>query len=213
MTKKDKDSLILLGVLIAIITFIVVVYYSTRYLDFRIIIGIFAILSIISCGMIITRYTELYGVSLGFPGWIPILNGIFAYPRSLAMILVVMIAMIITVGVFAALPADVYLTIMSEITAMRAKDRMVVLLLLLCNMLYVLYTVGLCMIMHDVKLMLTEATGLKRPGLESVNYVLLFIPLIAVASYGVLLSQINQLKNFNYSVGEVEKQNNKYSEV
>lgn len=212
LNKKDKDNLIILGTLVAIIAICFASYHFTRIVAMKWIVLVYILATVVELGVISTKYLRVYGVESTLVGWVPIINCINTFPGGVAMALLIDCAALLTCLVLQFLPKDFLIKIMGAQTSMWFYDRLTFGMLLGMFAFFVIMGVGYSAIYRDVRKMVREATGYTSPKLECVNYPLFFFPLVATMGYASLITALNRLEAFNYSAVEVEE-NTSFREV
>lgn len=212
ISKKDKDSLIMLAVLLALVAFVFITYKTTRLIPMKYIIAIYIAATVYCWGAISTKYLKVYGAGNSVIAWIPIVNCINTFSTGAAITLLISIVALAVAVVVQLIPSDVLYKVLGQTNSLGFFDLMQRLTIFTLIIFMVVLGIGYCGIYRDVKRMLKECTGLARPKTELITYVLLFIPLISVMGYATIISNLKQLEFLHYS--EVEKEENtSYTEV
>lgn len=213
LNKKDKNNLIILLVLVAMLAYIVFIYKTTRLIPFKWIIVIYAVATVMCMGLISSKYLKMYGINGGVVAWIPIVNCINTFPAGVAIALIVVCVLIALLMVIQLIPVDILLKVIEEQTIIWFYDRTTFFLVCVIMLLFLILGAGYCAVLKDVRAMLFSATGLRRPKAETVSYLLLFIPIIAVMGYATIISGLNQLNMLNYSAVERQEEKTRFDEV
>lgn len=199
LSKKDRDKLLILASMIAFVSIVIFVFHTTRRVPLYW-IGLFYMAVTLICFAAITKkYLKLYGMNAGAAAYIPVINCINTFPKGIAFAVIVSVGLTIVLGIFAFVPAEILLKFMSERAAMNYDGRVMYVFYLGIFISFALVGAGYCAVYHDVRRMLTAATGLTRPKMECVNYPLLLIPMLSVLGYANILMGLNQLQMLHYS--------------
>lgn len=213
ISKSDKNRLIILAVFLTMILITVFAYFFTRHIPFKWIVAVFCIATVACWGVIAKKYLSIYGYDYGILAWIPIVNCLNIFSPGVAICLICFIVLAVLCVVLQFLPADLLLSVLGEQHAMWFFDRASFISVVALFVVFIVIGAGFFGVYRDVRRMYTEATGLTRPKMECVNYVLLFIPLFAVLGYSSVIGLLNQLKAFGYKEGEQTKDDLELNEV
>lgn len=205
LSNKDRDNLIIVGVLIGIVLLVVFFYNTTRFLPLKWIGVICCVMTCVLFALITKKYLELYRLDAGIATYIPLINCINIFPRSIALLLCIDMACCLVSGLITFIPADILMRFMNSHTAMNVGGVSLSVLYVAVYVMFVVLGAGFCSVYHDVRRMLHEATGIKRPKLDFINYPLMFLPVISVLGLSSILSGLSTLQRYGYHEGEVEE--------
>lgn len=206
LSNKDRDNLIIVGVLVGIIFMVVFFYKSTRFLPLKWIGVICCIMTLVLYAQITKKYLELYRLDAGVGAYVPIFNCINIFPRSIALLVCVDLAVCAVSALITFIPADVLVHIMNSYTAMNIGDVSLSVLYVAIYVMFIILGSGFCAVYHDVRRMLHAVTGMKRPKSEFINYPLMFLPVISILGLSSILSGLNTLQRYGYHEGELEEE-------
>ena len=210
--KEDKNNLIILGVMLAMIAFIVICYTGTRYLPLKWIGIICMAVMFVLMAMINKKYMEVYRFDAGISTYIPFFNAISIFTPVIALALCAVLVIAIIALVLTFLPASVLMKVMSTQAAMNFGGKSLSVAYVALYFVFFILGAGYCSIYRDVRRMLYNATGMACPKLECVNYGLMFLPVINVLGMSAILTGLNRLQRYHYHEG-VQEDDTELSEV
>lgn len=214
ISKKDKDKLIILATLVAMVLFVVACFYTTRVIPFKYITAAYLIASMVCWAIITRKYYELYGMKASNVLYVPIVNCLLTFDRITACLLLTSIGIFCTAGLLQFLPADILVAFLGEKHAMWFFDRATFVMIATGIFgFWFLIGIGFCGVYRDIRRMFVELVGTSRPKVECVNYVLMLVPLVAVAAYSQIISLENLLITNGYQEGEKKEKSMELKEV
>lgn len=206
LNNKDKDNLIIVGVLVGLVALVVLFYNGTRYLPLKWIGIICCILTLVLFALVTKKYLELYKLDAGVATYIPLVNCMNIFPRTIALLLCFDVGIAAVAALLTFIPAGVLTTVLDTQTAMNIGDKALSVLYVAIYVLFIILGAGFCAVYHDVRRMLVVATGMKRPKTDFVNYPLMFLPVISILGLSSILSALSTLQRYGYHEGEVEEE-------
>ena len=214
ISRNDKDKLIILATLVAMVLLVVVCFYTTRAIPFKYIIAVYLSATVVCWAIITRRYYELYGMKAPNVLYVPIVNCLLTFDRITACLLLTTVGVFCTAGLLQFLPADIIVTLLGEKHAMWFFDRATFVMIITGIFgFWVLIGIGFCGVYRDVRRMFAESVGSPRPKMECINYVLVFIPLVSVAAYSQIISLEKLLLTNGYQEGKKKEKSIELEEV
>lgn len=205
LSSKDRNKLIILGVMIVLFALIAVFFNVTRFIPLRWIgIACLAIEFLVLIPVITVRYFKLYGKKAPWTAYVPVLNSIISFPNVPAIILSVFTILAILCAIAAFIPVTVYANLFGQ-SAMEYPSILMSVLNAMYYFFFFALGIGYCCILHDVRDMSMDSSGEKMPLLEFVYYPLQFLPVINLLGLVSILNYINRLNLRHYSAIEIEK--------
>lgn len=202
LSEKDRNSLIILAVLIAIIGLVVFCFHYTRLIPLKYIAIAFGVIMVVLMGVIAARYQKIYRIKPNFTSYIPLYNCLLVFDQPIAVALLVVVVITFVFGVACVFPADILANVIGVNQAARISDSMVFFFVLAVVVLFIVLGIGYSMVYADLRRMLFDVTGYKQPKLQLINYPLLFIPLFNVLGFCSVLTAISTLERFGYHEGD-----------
>ena len=208
MSKKDKESLILIAFFVAIILEVLVVSAGIKIIK-PLYLGIFIVL--VEIFFFIPRTARMYyrvmGEKLGMEAYIPIFNEIIMYPPTLARVsLVIWVITFLLIGC-SFISNDVYASIFGMHFGLNSTFR----ILQIAILVFLVQCVVRAIAMGKVSFSVYRKYGQYREYSLNKNFskcmqcILFFIPVVRVLAFSMLYNDLFVLTNFNNVEAKKEK--------
>ena len=202
LNRRDRDNIIIVSVLLAIIAFVAFIFHFTRFIPLKYIVAIFIVFMFVESAIISKKYLEVYSVNGGIGDYIPLWNSINTFPKVVSILFIINTIIWAVLGVLLLLPANV-LSIFGLDMALSINTTIGAFFIFTFITEFLIYGIGYCCILRDVKWMLYEVTGLTGSYTDIIYYILLLIPLFNTLGMTLIITNLNKLRNKNYHVGDV----------
>lgn len=202
LNRSDRDKIIIVGVLLAIIALVFFVFHFTRFIPLGYIAAIFIVLMFVESIVISKKYFDLYNVEYKVTPYIPIYNSISTFPKGLSILLIINTIIWVILGLLMLLPGSVIAKLGLD-AAMTVNTSIGAFFIFLFILEFLIYGFGYCSILRDTKGMLYEVTGVRASSMDLVYYLLLLVPLFNTLGMTLIITNLNKLANLNYHAGDV----------
>ena len=213
ISKKDRDKIIILATLIAVLGFIVACVLGTRRIPLHLIAPIFFVISLILMGIVGNGYYKLYTGEEKISVKIPLVQGFFIFPKAVAAIEVITVVLLLVLTLVMLVPASFLLTVMSEHLALNFHTFVGSILFVALVLFLEVINIGFCCIYHDLQNMLCECTNAKSPATAMIHYVLLLIPVVNVVSLSQICILVTNVQELGWKAEGMQKETNNLKEV
>lgn len=201
LNRSDRDKIIIVGVLLAIIALVCFVFHFTRFIPLKYIAVLFFVFMFVESAVISKKYFELYDVEAGVSAYIPVWNSISTFPKVLSVLLIINSIIWALLGVCLVVPPTV-ITKLGLDAALSVNTTIGAFFVFTFIIEFLIYGAGYCSILRDVNGMLYEVTGVHTSKMELVYYILLLIPLFNVLGMTLIITNLNKLAGMNYHAGD-----------
>lgn len=210
MSKKDKESLLVVGFLLGYVAIALVLYFTVSAINPYILAAMVTAVQIFFLHpMICKYYYEVMGASIGYSRFIPVYNEIAVMPPVIAVITLVMWIIAGILFLLSLVNVDVYTSIFGAHFGMNITFHLFQGLIGVYVLLLIVRGIGWCKITSKVQDLLCECYGTKRKFkvTTAFSYFAYFFPVGRAISMVFLynnLYRLCKLNNFD-STKQVEK--------
>lgn len=199
MGKSDKNSIIALLGIVAVILLPLMFIKGTENLPGLILIAAIYVLQLVYVApMLCKKYYQLNDAECSWWAWIPVVNEIKIMHEGAARASLIALVATIIVAVLNLIPNTVVGSILGLKAGMFWKYDAAVLFIIAAVILDIVLGFGLTQVFRDVSVMNLEFFGTKLSVFEWVYYILMFIPCVNILPLFVMEINVNKLLKGGY---------------
>lgn len=210
VNRKDKDQLIIIGVVIAFILISVAFIYGTVMIPVAALATITLLIQCFGVAPAVNqKYYQVNGAEPKATRFVPFLNEVQILSPTLAKATVISVAIAALIALSMYLPVQIRTSIAGIQQGLAWGYNAVVAAILVLVLTDILLGAGLCGVLRNVNLMLQDELEIRMSRVEVVYYFLAFIPCLRICYFITVnqkLKQLVKLKELNQKEEFIEEE-------
>ena len=200
MSKKDKESLMLVGFLLGYVAIALILYFTVQSINPYILAGMIVLVQVFFLHpMICKYYYQAMGASIGYSRFVPIYNELAVMPPAIATTTLVLWIIAGMLFLLSLVSIDVYSAMFGMHVGMNLTFRLMQGLVVVYLILLTVRGIGWCKVTSKVQDLLCEFYGTRRKFkvTTALSYVAYFLPIGRAISMVFLYNNLHKLCKLN----------------
>ena len=215
MSRKDRESLLIVAFFVACIALVFVVFFTSRSINPIYLAGALVFMEVFIMFPIIDKwYYHAMSSKIGVSRFIPIWNELCLFSPKIATTTIVLWVVEAILFLFSLLNIEFYESFLRAHLAMNVTDFIIRGLIIVFIALAVVRGIGLCQVCNATNRMVSDLLGVQyRIKVTTIlAYVSLFIPIVRITGIGLIYNNLIKLEKLNSYKKNKNKSTKKFKE-
>lgn len=215
MSRKDRESLLIVAFFVACIALVFVVFFTSRSINPIYLAGALVFMEVFIMFPIIDKwYYHAMSSKIGVSRFIPIWNELCLFSPKIATTTIVLWVVEAILFLFSLLNIEFYESFLGAHLAMNVTDFIIRGLIIVFIALAVVRGIGLCQVCNATNRMVSDLLGVQyRIKVTTIlAYVSLFIPIVRITGIGLIYNNLIKLEKLNSYKKNKNKSTKKFKE-